>query len=41
VGLKEYFSAGMASAAATMFFAHRGNCDFTVALTGFATGAAS
>src|SRR5260370_10879536 len=39
VGLNPYFSAGMASAAATMFLVKRGNCDFTVALTGFATGA--
>src|SRR5229473_2365924 len=38
VGLNPYFSAGMASAAATMFLAKRGNCDFTVVLTGFATG---
>src|SRR5579859_191500 len=29
----------MASAAATMFLLKRGNCDFTVALTGLASGA--
>src|SRR5205085_8771649 len=38
VGLKLNFSAGMASAAATMFFEKRGSCAFTAALTGFATG---
>jgi hypothetical protein len=41
VGLNPYFSAGMASAAATMFLLKRGNCAFTVVLTGFGTGAAA
>ncbi len=40
VGLNPYFSAGIDSAAATMFLLKRVNCDFTVVLTGFATGAA-
>src|SRR5229473_6231059 len=39
VGLNPYFSAGMDSAAATMFLLKRVNCDFTVVLTGFAIGA--
>src|SRR5713101_4128195 len=37
VGLKPYLSAGMASAAATMFFEKRGNWFFTAVLTGLAT----
>src|SRR5437016_2884286 len=38
MGLKLYFSAGMASAAATMFLLKRGSWAFTAALTGLATG---
>src|SRR6266704_421077 len=37
-GLNAYFSAGMASAAATMFFSYRATPAFTNPLTGFATG---
>src|SRR5260370_21890507 len=40
-GLKLYFSAGMASAAATMFLENRASCPFTVVLTGFTIGAVS
>src|SRR6202035_5411347 len=40
VGLNPYLSAGIASAAATMFLAKRVSCAFTVVLTGLATGAA-
>src|SRR6202048_2215477 len=38
-GLNPYFSAGIDSAAATMFLLKRVSCDFTVVLTGFAIGA--
>src|ERR1700722_6706558 len=38
VGLKPYFSAGIKSAAATIFFSYRVNWLFTVVVTGFATG---
>jgi hypothetical protein len=37
-GLKLYFSAGIDSAAATMFFPYRATPAFTNPLTGFATG---
>src|SRR5438876_962603 len=37
-GLNAYFSAGIASAAATMFFSYRATPAFTNPLTGFATG---
>src|SRR5580704_8093843 len=40
VGLKPYFSAGIESAAATIFFSYRVNWLFTVVVTGFATGPA-
>src|SRR5438046_10743409 len=36
-GLKPYFSAGIASAAATIFFSYRATPAFTNPLTGFAT----
>src|SRR5271154_2973353 len=38
VGLYPYFSAGIESAAATMFFSKRVNSTFTVVVTGLATG---
>jgi hypothetical protein len=41
VGLKLNFSAGINSAAATMFFENRAICPFTVVLTGFAIGPSS
>src|SRR5260370_25803578 len=41
VGLKLYFPAGMASAAATMFLENRASCPFTAVLTGFTIGAVS
>src|SRR5437879_10054273 len=37
-GLNTYFSAGIASAAPTMFFSYRATPAFTNPLTGFATG---
>src|SRR5713101_3968595 len=40
-GLNTYFSAGIASAAATMFFSYRASPAFTNPLTGFATGVRS
>src|SRR5204862_4040116 len=40
-GLKLYFSAGIDSAAATMFFPYRATPAFTNPLTGFATGVRS
>src|SRR5260370_13864632 len=41
VGLKLYFSGGIASAAATMFLENRASCPFTAVLTGFTIGAVS
>ena len=37
LGLNPYFSAGIASAAPTMFLAKRVNCPLTVDVTGFET----
>src|ERR1700688_4444169 len=38
VGLNPYFSAGIESEAATIFFSYRVNWLFTIVVTGFATG---